>query len=244
MHTLGIDLAAEAKGTAVAQISWGPNKAELVHLALGCQDSNIIELSHESEKVGIDCALGWPLTFIEFLIKHASNDTNSKPSGDIDWRRDISFRETDRQVRAITGRWPLSVATDRLGMTALRCAGLQSKLSESGIPIDRSGYGKIVEIYPVASLRTWGFETSGYRVEQSIRADLLGRLEERAPWLNLGQYKDLLVSSADAFDSLVASLATRAVAKGEATLPSSDQMDIAKSEGWIALPTGTLNSLL
>ena len=113
MHTLGIDLAAEAKGTALAQIRWAEDRAELVQLQLGVEDEVIVQYALDSDKIGIDCALGWPKDFVRFLNAHSTNDPEANPSGDIDWRRRLSFRETDRQVRAITGRWPLSVATDR-----------------------------------------------------------------------------------------------------------------------------------
>jgi hypothetical protein len=244
MLTLGIDLAAEAKGTAFTQIRWTKSKAEITQIQLGVDDDGIVQYALESDKVGIDCALGWPTEFVQFLNKHSASDPEANPRGDINWRRKLSFRETDRQVRAVTGRWPLSVATDRLGMTALRCAGLQAKLRQAGIPIDRSGLGRVVEIYPGATLRLWGFDTAGYRTEQSARTRLLAELESQVPWLNLGSFRDLLLSSTDAFDSLVASLATRAAALGLATLPAPEQLQIAREEGWIALPTGNLSDLL
>jgi hypothetical protein len=244
MFTLGIDLAAEAKGTALTQILWSKDQAEIVQLQLGVEDEVIVEYSLDSEKIGIDCALGWPTDFVQFLNAHSVNDPEVNPRGDIDWRRRLSFRETDRQVRAITGRWPLSVATDRLGVTALRCAGLQAKLRQAGISIDRSGLGRVVEIYPGASLRLWGFDTAGYRTEQSARSRLLSELESQVPWLKLGEFRPLLESSTDAFDSLVACLATRAAALGLATLPEPEQSEKAREEGWIALPKGNLSDLL
>lgn len=244
MLTLGIDLAAEAKGTALAQIRWSKDRAELVQLQLGVEDEVIVQYALDSDKIGIDCALGWPKDFVQFLNAHSTNNPDANPSGDIDWRRRLSFRETDRQVRAITGRWPLSVATDRLGMTALRCAGLQAKLRQAGISIDRSGLGRVVEIYPGASLRLWGFDTAGYRTEQSARSRLLAELESQVPWLKLGNFRPLLESSTDAFDALIAALATRAAALGKATLPDPEQLENAREEGWIALPKGNLSDLL
>ncbi|MAB81678.1 hypothetical protein [Microbacterium sp. UBA3394] len=37
-----------------------------------------------------------------------------------------------------TGRWPLSVSTDRLGLTAMRCAGLLGRIADKGGTVDRS----------------------------------------------------------------------------------------------------------
>ena len=244
MHTLGIDLAAEPKGTALARIHWSANSAQLVELKLGVNDSEIVELAQGATKIGIDCALGWPTQFVEFLKLHSDLNLRSKPSGDINWRRDVSYRETDRFLQRLTGRWPLSVATDRLGMTALRCAGLQARLVGAGFSRDQSGLAEMVEVYPGATLRYWGINTAGYRFDEEIRKKLLSQLLERAPWLELGDFEDNLLSSTDAFDSLIAALSARAAAISKATLPTTTDLINARVEGWIALPTVRVEELV
>jgi predicted nuclease with RNAse H fold len=242
--TAGVDLAAEPKGTALAIIEWNKTQATLVDLQLGVNDETIVEAAGVVDKLGIDCALGWPIEFVEFLNNHANLGSTSFPDGGLDWRRRTSFRESDRHVREVTGKWPLSVSTDRLGLTAMRCAGLQGRLQQSGIEIDRSGSGKVVEIYPGASLRLWGFDTSGYRANEDARAELLTAIEHSVPWLNLGSYRELMIGSTDAFDAVTASLATRAAAINRYLPAPRDIRDIAKVEGWIALPTGSITDLL
>ena len=244
MLTAGVDLAAEPKGTALAIIEWKETAATLVDLQLGVTDETIVEAAAVVDKLGIDCALGWPIEFVEFLNNHANLGSTSFPDGGMDWRRRASFRESDRHVREVTGKWPLSVSTDRLGLTAMRCAGLQGKLQQSGIELDRSGSGKIVEIYPGASLRLWGFDTSGYRANEDARAELLTAIEHSVPLLNLGSNRKLMIRSTDAFDAVIASLATRAAAINRYLPAPRDILDIAKVEGWIALPTGSITDLL
>ena len=244
MLTAGVDLAAEPKGTALAVIEWKETRATLVELQFGVNDEKIVEAARVVDKLGIDCALGWPIEFVEFLNNHADLTSTSFPDGGMDWRRRASFRESDRHVRAVTGRWPLSVSTDRLGLTAMRCAGMQGRLQQSGIEIDRSGSGKIVEIYPGASLRLWGFDTTGYRANEDARAELLSSVERTVPWLNIESYRDLLISSTDAFDAVIASLATRAAAMGLYSKPPVEILDKAKIEGWIALPSSSIADLL
>ncbi len=244
MLTAGVDLAAEPKGTALAIIEWKKTQATLVDLQLGVKDETIVEAAGVVDKLGIDCALGWPIEFVEFLTNHANLKSTSIPDGGMDWRRRTSFRESDRNVKEVTGKWPLSVSTDRLGLTAMRCAGLQGRLQQSGIEIDRSGSGKVVEIYPGASLRLWGFDTAGYRANEDARAELLTSLERAVPWLNLDSYRDLMISSTDAFDAVIASLATRAAAIGLYSKPPEEHLDIAKIEGWIALPSNPISDLL
>ena len=244
MLTAGVDLAAEPKGTAIAIIEWKKTQATLVDLQLGVTDETIVEAARVVDKLGIDCALGWPIEFVEFLNNHANLESTSFPDGGMDWRRRASFRESDRHVREITGKWPLSVSTDRLGLTAMRCAGLQGRIQQSGTEIDRSGSGRIVEIYPGASLRLWGFDTTGYRANEDARAELLTTIEHSVSWLNLGSHRELMISSTDAFDAVIASLATRAAAIGKYLMPPEESLAIARIEGWIALPIGRLQELM
>lgn len=245
MLIAGVDLAAEPKGTALAVIDWSGGLAELVELKLGVEDDAIVRVAGLVEKLGIDCALGWPVDFVEFL-----NQTNHAPgadapfTGDLDLRRKLAYRETDRHIRAVTGRWPLSVSTDRLGMTAIRCAGVLSQITSAGIAVDRSGGGRIVEIYPGASLRIWGFDTSGYRASTASRTGLLAEIKRQAPWLNLGPHEALMIQSCDAFDAVIAALAALSAHLGYYQAPDSAQANRAKVEGWIALPNRPLETLI
>jgi predicted nuclease with RNAse H fold len=269
MLIAGLDLAAEPKGTALAVIDWSPGRAELVSLILGIDDDAIIDAVSDCPKFGIDCALGWPIAFVEFLNQHSNiGGPHQNFDGGIESRRRLAYRETDRQVREATGRWPLSVSTDRLGMTAIRCAGLLSKLtaanaartsdstgasgasrtldasSASPNSIDRSGSGQVVEIYPGASLRLWGFDTAGYRNSPEIRARLLSDIQAAAPWLVLERFAELMINSCDAFDAVIAALAARSAFLGHFEGPNPDQRQHAQIEGWVALPNTSLATLI
>ena len=239
----GLDLAAEPKATALSLIDWSGNNARLVQLDLNVNDQFIVESTRDAEKLGIDCALGWPVEFVDFLNRYSQNSFK-QISGDMPWRRRMAYRETDRVVREVTGRWPLSVSTDRLGLTAMRCAGLLSRLAEDGIEIDRTGAGKVVEIYPGASLRLWGFDTSGYRASAAARATLLEKILEAAPWFEPGQFAELMIESCDAFDAVIANFATRSAQLGLSTRPARELEGQARKEGWIALPESSLGTLL
>jgi predicted nuclease with RNAse H fold len=245
MITAGIDLAAEPKATALALIEWNNKQAKLQGLFLGVDDAQIVEEAKGANKIGIDCAFGWPVEFFEFLTQHMN--PNQKPKGidgAMEWRRTLSFRETDRQVRKLTGRWPLSVSTDRLALTAMRNAGLLARFQEAGINTDRAGEGTACEVYPGATLRLWGFDTAGYRTEESKRAELLEKLNAHAPWLTLSSFEEQMLYSTDCFDAVIAALAARAVALGSYSKPSKDQLAKAKVEGWICLPSGELSALI
>ncbi|WPO87708.1 DUF429 domain-containing protein [Herbiconiux sp. KACC 21604] len=197
------------------------------------------------EKLGIDCALGWPDAFVEFVGAHAAGRAVAgEVDGGMEWRRGLAYRETDRRAREVTGRWPLSVSTDRLGLTAMRCAGLLARLGESGVEVDRAGSGLVVEVYPGASLRLWGIDTRNYRVDAEARRRALGELTDAAPWMDFGGFEELMIASGDAFDAVIAALAARSAAIGASEAPGPELRAQAAREGWIALPEGALRDLV
>lgn len=244
MISAGIDLSAEPKGTALALLDFNNNKAKLVLLEQGLEDKDLIDKTINADKIGIDCALGWPMKFFEFLKDHQDLKNQTLIDGGIDFRRTLAYRETDREIHRLTGRWPLSVSTDRLGLTAIRTAGLLSKYQASGVAIDRSGEGRLVEVYPGATLRNWNLGTKNYRVDSRARQNLLDQLLAQAPWLELGENQEKMLESTDCFDAVIAALATRAAYRGQYQKPSKDQQEAARVEGWIALPSGGLERLI
>lgn len=246
MRTIGIDLAAGAPGTALAEIEWGGGAARLTRLQIGIQDADIVaSVGRGDAWLGVDCPLGWPDAFVDFVrAHHAAAEPEPGPvEGHADWRRPLVYRHTDHVVRDRIGRWPLSVSTDRLGVTALRGAGLLRRLAEAGHAVDRAAEGRLFEVYPGGSLRLWGFDTTGYRVDAARRAILLDTLRERAPWLDVGPFAPLAVAKADAFDAVIAGLATRAGALGRFAPPAPGMLEVARREGWVVLPDGALEDL-
>lgn len=259
-YTAGIDLAAEPKGTALAIVEWTPTGALLVELRVGIADGQIVEiLSADTERaangsagacpaavdaIGIDCAFGWPDDFLAFITDHSAGRRVDRSLDEgMEWRRRLAYRETDRDARVRTGRWPLSVATDRLGLTALHCAALLDLLGERFGTVDRSGGGLVAEVYPGATLRLWNFDTRGYKADPAARRILIDVLIERAPWLNLNGFLPTLIASDDAFDAMIAAIAARAKALGYTSGPPEHKRDQARREGWIALPTVELDAL-
>jgi predicted nuclease with RNAse H fold len=109
MLIAGLDLAAEPKGTALAVLEWSQNRVNLLSLAVGVDDETVVEAAPNFDKLGIDCALGWPIEFTNFLrVYSRANISGQTFDGDIDWRRTLAYRETDREVRRLAGRWPSS----------------------------------------------------------------------------------------------------------------------------------------
>jgi len=245
--TVGVDLAAEAANTAVARIRWTESSADVQTVGVGADDPVLVDEITASDKAGIDCPLGWPRRFVEFVAEHqagafvAPADVAGK-----DWRRQLALRETDLAVRAATGLIPLSVAADRIGLAAMRCAGLMARLAAAGQPVDRSGAGVVVEVYPAAALRHWGLTYRSYKgtANTTVRQQLVDALTAAAPWLKLGHHELTCRRSDHALDAVIAALNARAAAHGLTTTPGPEQLYAARTEGWIALPTGNLADLI
>ncbi|WP_139004070.1 DUF429 domain-containing protein [Arthrobacter crystallopoietes] len=249
MKTLGIDLAADPKKTAAAVLDWVPDAARLTHLELGVTDEDVVDLFTEADATGVDCPVGWPQALLPFLTGHLHHDAGSVLQHDgIAGRRLLAYRDCDRFVTSITGLIPLSVSADRLAHPAMRCAVIQAKIAkEHGYqPLD--GSGRLMEVYPAASLKLWRVEARKYKgkgtPESKIRHLILEQLEEAAPWLKLGPHRDALIASDDLLDSLIASLTTRATLIGATLRPGDEHLEAARHEGWIHLPSGPLGELL
>ncbi|MFF0251292.1 DUF429 domain-containing protein [Micromonospora zamorensis] len=215
MLTAGIDLAAEDANTAVAWIRWTATGAVLEELTVGAGDDQLLRAASAAVKAGIDCPLGWPEPFVEFLIAHHRRDP-AAPTDPIgrDWRRRLAWRRTDLVTHELTGRLSLSVAADRIAHTAMRCAALLARLAEVGHSVDRSGRGRVFEVYPAASLKKWGLPHRGYKGRQNIGPlnNLVNLLIAAAPWLHLGEFEPMCRGSDHAVDAVVAALTARAAA--------------------------------
>ena len=243
MLTLGVDLAAADVRTAVATVAWSAGRATVQTVHRGVTDDEIVAAVRGVDKAGFDCPLGWPEAFVDFVVaQRAGRLVPSAPDANGSaWRRQLAYRVTDQVVRVQAGLNPLSVSADRIAYPAFRCAALLARLADGGEPVDRSGDGVVVEVYPAAALRRWGLTHRGYKT--GAHDFLVDELTAAAPWLNLGEFDLLCRTSHDAFDAVIAALVARAAAVGAVLAPTAAQRAIARTEGWTALPTGELADL-
>lgn len=242
METVGIDLSAEPKGTAIAVVAWADSVARVLSVQTGASDDLVLRyLHHPDGAVGVDCPLGWPALFVRLIAGHHGGSLDFPPDRPKGWRREYVLRATDMFVHQHTGITPLSVAADRIGHTAIRLAAL---LSELGSQIDarRDGSGSIVEVYPAAALKLWGFRSRGYKGAANGRqlGALVDEVQRAIPWLDWGDSEAVCRRNDDALDAVVCALIARA-AKAGATIPPRDT-ELALCEGWIHLPNGDLPS--
>jgi len=241
MITVGIDLAAQAENTAACSILWRADVAEVQQITCNLNDADLLELVKTGNKVGIDVPLGWPSAFVQAVSNHQLFlpwPTNTT--------RELRYRKTDLFVIDKTGYHPLSVSTDRIGVASMRVASLMTRMEG---PIERSGSGILVEVYPAAALTRWDFDPHGYKgkkgkeIRQRLVADFVQRTRGwiRIPETSLGD----CLESDNAFDALICALIARANDVGLTEPVPLDLSARANTEGWIALPLmGSLDKLL
>jgi predicted nuclease with RNAse H fold len=248
--TLGIDLSADVDGTAACTIRWEDGKAfvEVPRRRLG--NAELRELIAAADWSGIDAPFSWPVPFRDALTEHAAGG-----GWDEDYRSPrFQYRATDLFVTGIARR-PLSVSTDRIGVTAMRCARLLEEVGrDRGKRLDPTGRDQVVEVYPAAALSAWGakeagFDPQGYKVgpqaNEKRRKLVEAFIRETAGWLDFpeGAQRECIASH-DPLDAFIAALATRAAQLGRTREPETDEQSLAPIEGWIHVPkAGSLAEL-
>lgn len=244
MRVIGIDLSAQPLKTFACILD--DAGADLVaSVTAGCDDGELRRLAAGCRRVAIDAPFGWPDEFVDAVVAHRAMQPWPAPSGGdpAAYRAALSFRATDRVVSQT--RRPLSVSTDKLGVTAMRCAALLDRWSSEGA-VDRSGGGRFVEVYPAGALVRWGLSAAGYKgSDRTPLTDLLARVREALPQLAFSDGSaSLCASNDDAFDALVAALVARAAGLGLTGGPPEAHRETARREGWIHLPAwGSLRLL-
>lgn len=249
MITVGVDLAAEPAKTAVAVLSWDSAGAAVTDLILKATNETILQAALNATKVGIDCPLGWPRQFVDFISRHEAGMVGSQEAQNVLARKPLVYRRTDLHLIEHGGPTPLSVSTDRIGNAAMRVAGLLAVWEQQDGFVDRSGAGRVVEVYPAGALRRWGFNSRQYKgkLHETARKALVDSFfAATTQWLVIPEsLRALCEVSDDAFDAVIAALNARA-----ATVPSAvsvpkaaDDIAAARLEGWIAVPTGDLADL-
>lgn len=258
MRTLGIDLSAQPKKTAACSLRWGDGSVEVEDLEVGCDDEALLERMEAADWIGIDAPFGWPVRFVETVGDWSGKKPWPSVEDERQLRDELRFRETDRFVKGT--RLPLSVSTDRIGICAMRCAELLTKLARrrgTG-SIDRAGGDRVVEVYPGAALPLWSGEAADLRLdpggykgtkpsEAAKREELLEALERGAPWLRLApDERALCMKTDDALDAVLCALIARAAERGLTLGPETEEQSArAPVEGWIHLPRlGSLGSLV
>ncbi len=264
--TVGVDLAASARRTAVCRVIWGDGDRDgegagegdglTVEFVVPEGDEDLLGMVRAADKTGLDCPLGWPSHFVATVVAHHGG-TRLPPPVRFGERADgrpgldaLRFRLTDDLTwKATSMRPPLSVSTDLLGVVALRAAYLLDALAATGAPVPRDGSGQVAEVYPAAALRRWGIHLTGsYKrttpEARTVREHIVRSIEAKLGPFFPEQVRVKCAESHDHLDALVCALVARAVQVGDTVWPRSpDERAAARQEGWIHLPGKDLAAL-
>ncbi len=247
MRTLGIDLAAQAKRTAMCAIRWEGDRATVEPPAVGVDDEELLAAMREADRIGIDAPFGWPDAMIQAVTDHAEG----RPWPETASSANLRYRATDWFVQAATrgvGRatWPLSVSSDRIAVCAWRCARLLTRLSADLGGNRAAARERAVEVYPAAALAMWGLPSGGYKAASGpaaaaatdVRRTIVdGLVDAAGPWLTVPSgTRDACVAGDDALDAMISGLVARAAATGLSLAPPAADADVVRREGWIHLP--------
>lgn len=231
MRTLGIDLAAQPANTAACAIRWDTDHAVVAPPELDLTDGDLLSRIRAADKVGIDAPFGWPDEFVEAVAAHAW--LGAFPATD---RTILRYRETDRFV-IDRARRPLSVSSDRIAVPAMRCARLIAQVGEDFEPVDRAGGGRLVEVYPAASLDVWRLAPRGYKRDPDIRERLIRDVTDCCAWLSLSEEaRGACMRTDHGLDAFVCALVARAASLQLTEEPPPASRDRSRREGWIHLP--------
>ena len=234
-RTAGVDLASQDSHTALAEIGWHGATATLESVRMGVTNDDIVDAAGRVDVVGIDCPLGWPSAFVEFLTASRDGTLTVDAAATAPQKQQLAYRATDFAVRRAVGRWPLSVSADRIAYPAMRCAGLLARLAAKGYPVRRSGIeSRVAEVYPAAAMLLWSMAGSGRKTDPTALSATVDELVRRTPWLGWAGWPDSCRKDHDALDAVVCALVAGAVRLGRTAGP--DDRVLADQEGWIHLP--------
>jgi predicted nuclease with RNAse H fold len=241
--SVGIDVASQDARTAICSIRWEGGRAEIQPLGSpGASDNEIRRCVESADRVGVDIPLGWPSAFVEAVARHHRGEA-WPADGSPEAMTSLRLRETDRWLTLRARRpgeprarcHPMSVSSNLIAIPAMRMARVLG-------PVDRSGTGKVIEVYPAAALFVWGLPFRRYKGMQpdrrQARQDLVQRLQALTPWLSASRDEDWgrFKENDHELDALIAALVAKAKDAGLCDQSYDATSYNARAEGWIALP--------
>lgn len=244
-RTLGIDLSSNPLKTAACLVSWGKEGGQIEQLVTGSEkltpleNEDLLALIGDADLSGIDAPFGWPAPFVE-AVRSWDEFGGWPATGSL---ASLRYRTTDLLIRK--PRLPLSVSSDLIGVTAMRCASILASLGDA---VDRSGMsGPAIEVYPAAALFRWGLRAERYKggINIDARRELIEDLCQGLDGVCAVAASDRAAfeASDDALDAFVAALAVRARMLELTRVPGEADLAIAQVEGWIHVPDCELRDL-
>ena len=167
--------------------------------------------------IAIDAPLGWPDGLRDALHEHRAGEVVAVP------KDEMLRRLSDRRLRS-AGLSPLEVGADRIARAAHEAATLIAELrtlSAERLPLlwsCETGMSGVIEVYPAATLKRHGIESSGYKKPDATaqRFRIATACEARVTGV-----LDRVGASADEFDACLCLLAAADFMEGRCEPPPS-----------------------
>lgn len=93
MLTVGVDLSASERNTALAEVEWAEGRARVSEPSLGLADPELLELLTHAESTGIDAPFGWPEPMVAALHSYSLEGRWPEPD-----KRAFRYRRADAWV--------------------------------------------------------------------------------------------------------------------------------------------------
>lgn len=238
MKIVGVDCATQKKKTGLSLATYEQGQCSLLEARTADGEKSVAEIIagwlKEDERfvLALDAPLGWPVRLGEQLHGHRAGEPIME-----DPNR-LFRRMTDKFVREKIGKVPLDVGADRIARTAHTALALIGELREIlGLKVGMAWdplkieQGAVIEIYPAATMKTYGIINSGYKDagKEKLRESILQELKKYVE-IHSG-LETALVTNADVLDSAFCVLAGMDFLDGRVHMPVDSQL--ARSEGWI-----------
>jgi len=237
---IGVDCAAQDKNTGLALGHFdrhGCNVSKVVHgNSVNSVAGTISEWITENQPtlISMDAPLGWPAPLGECLHSHNAGEYVVLES-------DILFsRITDKIVRRKTRKKPLEVGADKIARATRSALALLNNLRAlTGNPIPllttkpiMDGRICAIEVYPAATLTVKGFLQPKYKDKKELqkRRSILNSLETQ---LNITADRNLIENNHDVLDAVICILGGVDFLLRNVIIPSKDDFEYVKKEGWI-----------
>lgn len=254
VRVVGVDWATESKKRAAVELATQSGVLILVKVVQPFSDADAGSTLKDPglDVVAVDTPFGWPKDFTGFVSAWSASSGGTPPPTS----QSFSLRTTDLVVRQETGKQPLSVSADRIGL----CARSWVNVVTAEKVADRIDVGQrpaperpVIEVYPGASLKVFAkhsnskVDDADFKKKRASREAALKGLSSVFGVQDPNQLTNMLIGvgdedsdAADAFLAALTALAYLGQLPGwSVRRPASHELALAETEGWIFFPVPT-----